>query len=147
MDDIGRVKVKFLLDNDPLDLDAEWMWATPQGETKFRLENSPFHAYGISYLDVFFSDIVDDVIQFREISSKSGHRTIRIRLPHGTSHKDFEALWPPLSELGCTYEGSQVDRPLYALDLSPDVDLDAVTQLLQEFEGAGLIEYEEADCF
>jgi hypothetical protein len=42
------VKVKL----ESADGDVETLWATTLGEDRYRLDNSPFFAYGVSWLDV-----------------------------------------------------------------------------------------------
>lgn len=147
MDEAGRVRIKFVLEDDPSGVDVEWMWAMPLGGKEFRLENTPLHAYGLSYLDVISATVVDDVFQFSRVVLKSGHRTVRMRFPRHASHEDFKGIWAPFESLGCTYEGSQEGRLLYALDVPANVDLKVVVSLLEDLEGRQLLEYEEADCF
>jgi hypothetical protein len=45
------VKVKFVESDDEGD-DVETLWAVALGNNLFRLDNSPFYAYGVSWQDV-----------------------------------------------------------------------------------------------
>ncbi len=45
-------KVLFRIDNEDGSSDVETLWATSLGPDRFRIENSPFYAYSVSWLDV-----------------------------------------------------------------------------------------------
>jgi hypothetical protein len=138
-------KIKFPLADDSGGIEAEWMW-TKTKDGLYELDNSPFHAYGVSYKDLVSARLAEDgSLEFEQVVKKCGHRTVRIRFPRTKDHSDFEAIWSPLSALGCTFEGSQIDRPVYAIDLPPGTDLAAVVGYLARLEGTGLLQYEEAD--
>lgn len=142
-----RLKMCFPLDEEFGGIEAEWMWVKPISENVFEVDNSAFHVYGISYKDRVRGALTADSLKFDGIDSKSGHRTVRVRFAKGSTHKDFEKIWPKLAEIGCSFEGSQVDRPLYAIDIPPSASLDDVIGYLAMLEGDQLLEYEEADCF
>ena len=142
---MDRVKVRFLLP-EGTGIEAEWMWAIERSSTKCELDNSPFHVYGISHGDEFQVQEAAGVKTFEKMLEKGGHRTIRLRFGRGKSHADFERVWGPLGDLGCTFEGSQIDQPLYSVDVLPGVDLKRVIDYLAELEAADVLEYEEADC-
>lgn len=141
-----RVKVKFMLDDSPDGAEAEWMWAKRKW-TGFLLDNSPFSTYGISYMDLFSAKKLDGVLVFDKIIKKGGHRTLRVRLAVGKSHQDFAAIWGRLEDIGCTFEGSQIGRPQYAIDVPPEANIKDAIAYLAQLEAAGALEYEEADCF
>jgi len=140
------IKVKFPLPDDREGIEAEWMWAGPLHGQALALDNSPFHVYGISFKDAFEVELAGNVLQFVRVVSKSGHRTVRVRFPRSTGHAAFLAIWPRLEALGCSYEGSQLEMPLYSIDVPPGADLDAVVDFLAEQEQESVLEYEEADC-
>jgi hypothetical protein len=140
-----RIRIRFLLPEGS-DSEAEWMWAIERSPGTFELDNSPFHVYGVSHGDLFQVREVGDTLTFERILKKGGHRTIRLRFGTRGSHEDFERIWPPLGVLGCSFEGSQIDRPLYSIDLPPGVDLTRAVDYLAGLEAGGLLEYEEADC-
>lgn len=142
-----RVKVRFPLDSDPLGVEAEWMWAKVVEPDLFELDNSPFHAYGISFEDLFKASYSEGAFTFESIVKKAGHRTVRVRLTSSEGHSEFLGIWEPLSAMGCTFEGSQLERPLYSIDVPPTTSLENVIDYLARQEGAGMLEYEEADCF
>src|ERR1700750_3313832 len=77
----------------------ETMWATPVGPDRYRLENSPFYAYGVSWLDIVEArpeDPGDLPVVVRRVE-KSGHRTLRLILLPGV--KDAPAQQSVLEDL------------------------------------------------
>jgi hypothetical protein len=114
------------------DGDVETLWATPVGEGHFRLENSPFFAYGVSWLDVVEAEPDESgFLAMTGVVEKAGHRTVRVIL-EGKLDVTIEDLpiWPRLQEFGCTYEG--LNRRYLALDLPPGTDLQRVVIALVE---------------
>ena len=132
------VKVKVLLQEDEY---AETLWAERVGPDRYRLDNSPFWAYGVSWLDVVEAHPdANGQLAFTRVVEKSGHRTVRVIFRPGIDENpEGQALVDELVRLGCTYEGM---HPGYlAIDIPPGVDLMMVAQHLTE-RGA---EWEHAD--
>src|SRR5689334_5842393 len=74
----NMVKIKIPLPmNDASGIDAEWLWAEPEGDS-FVLKNVPIFAYGLSYGDSVRIRIEDDVLVFQDIVRRGGHSTYRI---------------------------------------------------------------------
>ncbi len=121
---------------------VETLCATRVGEDEYRLDNSPFYAYGVSWLDVVCAPFDPDerFAVFARVVSKSGHRTIRVIFdpPVGAGNESDELL-QGLVARGCTYEGA---NPEYmAIDVPPEVDLHAIRQYLIDHEAT----WEHAD--
>jgi len=124
---------------------VENMHAEPLPDGTFRLDNSAFHFYGISWGDRFEVVLEDGQLFFSKVSGRGGHSTYRVKLPAGKPHSAFLDSWEPLKALGCSYEASGLGpRRLYAIDVPPDADLKAVYRLLEQGEEAGKWEFEEA---
>jgi hypothetical protein len=125
-----------LIDDDG---DVETLWAKPLGGELYQLDNVPFYAYGVSWLDVVEAPPdTRGLPTFRRVAEKSGHRTVRVRLddtraPEAKPHLEI------LGKLGCTYEG--LATSLLAVNVPPEASLDDVASYLVE---AG-IEWEYAD--
>jgi Domain of unknown function (DUF4265) len=64
----------------------ERLWATPIESGAFVLDNSPFYADGVSYLDTVSANWDGDQLVFAEVIQRGGHSTYRIRLPPDKSH-------------------------------------------------------------
>jgi hypothetical protein len=123
------------------------LWAEPLGSGRFRVESSPFFAYGISREDVVRASpspgneepLLEDVIE------KGGHRTLRIALAPAVevTGAGIQGLLERLLELGCTHE---THRPkLVVLDVPGAVDVEVVVELLQTLADDGEILWEWAD--
>lgn len=115
------------------DGEFETMWATPLGENRYRLENSPFFAYGVSWQDVVDArpqpDDSSGIPVVRRVVRKSGHRTLRLILVPGKDEApEQERVLQELATLGCTYEG--YNPRYFVLDLAPSQDLAPVVAYL-----------------
>jgi len=138
------VKIAFPLDS------QEWhghsqerLWATPTESGAFVLNNSPFYADGVSYLDTVSAHWDGYQLVFAEVIQRGGHSTYRIRLPPEKSHGYFLELWAPFDKLECTYEGSSGTQRLYAVDVPRPSLVQPVYDLLQALEDAEVIEFDE----
>jgi hypothetical protein len=139
------VKVAFPLDvKQSGGIERERLWATPQPDGTYVIENSPFHAYGVSYQDAVYADLNDGELTFANIARRGGHSTYRLKLPSGKGLAYFLEFWPQLGSLGCTYEHTGGDRQIYAVDLPPSVSVHDVYDVLTHIEETGIAEFEEA---
>jgi hypothetical protein len=125
--------------------DDEWLWAEPLGSERYRIESTPFFAYGLSHGDVVRAREEGDARRFGDVERKSGHRTLRVALD-----LDFELEQPPvrriledLLALGCTYES--MPPKIVALDVPPAVDVANVVARLQTQRRDGVLVWEWAD--
>jgi len=139
---------------------VEYLWATPleqldaPGGRVFRLENSPWYAYGVSYLDDVcaeprsqtFPEGDDEVsyanLYFTNVWKHNGHSTYLVFLAKGITTDSTEWLlyWDRLKGLGCTWEG--MSGRLLAIDVAPGNDLDAIEAILEEAQTAECFEYQ-----
>ena len=111
----------------------ETMWATPVGENRYRLENSPFFAYGVSWQDVVEAvpepDNESELPVMVAVVTKGGHRTVRLILVPGVdADPDQAKVLDALIALGCTYEG--YNPRYFSLDLAPEMDMGPVVEYL-----------------
>lgn len=144
------VKLHFHLDPESWHgASVESLWAkrisSDTGASVFELDNSPFYAFGVSFLDVVRAEEEDGRLFFVSVASSAGHSTYRLRVPWPSSK--FEAAWARLTSFGCTYEGhSHGKTHLFAVDVPPDADIHAVYRLFEEGEAEGIWEFEEGHC-
>jgi hypothetical protein len=128
--------------------DEDWLWAEPLGSGRFRIESSPFFAYGISRDDVVRALPIaggEGEQRLEDVLDKGGHRTLRVALDPSVelTSGTIQGLLERLLELGCTHESL---RPkLVALDVPGEVDVEVVAQLLQTLADEGAILWEWAD--
>jgi hypothetical protein len=126
------VKVAFRDD----DGDVETLWAFDLGENRYRLDNTPWFQYGVSYNDVIEALPEPDGMRFfTRVLEKSGFKTVRVR----DDTKVSETLLMALTDAGCRYEGSSPS--FIAIDIPPAVALEQIVQVLVQ-HGA---EWEHAD--
>jgi Domain of unknown function (DUF4265) len=122
---------------------TERLWAEPLGKDRFRLDNSPFYVFGVSYADIVLGAEVEGQILFRGVVIRGGHSTYRLRLQsHDLSARSFVQAWTPLQTLGCSFEGG----PVLSVDVPPSADIHAVYELLQAGEAASVWDFEEGHC-
>lgn len=123
----------------------EWLWAEPLGSERFRLESTPFFAYGLSHGDVVRASEEGQTVRFDEVERKSGHRTLRLALDldHDLDRPEVRRFLDDLLACGCTYES--MPPKIVALDVPPEVDVGEVVSRLQTQRHDGLLVWEWAD--
>lgn len=139
--DGGMAKIEFRVVDDKGGVDVETLWATPLGEDLYRLENSPWFAYGVSYQDIVRARVDGESFPvFEEVVEKSGNRTLRIILkPPAEDGNESSMLLDELVSLGTSYEGAT--GSFMAVNVDPGSDFARVCSLLTE-RG---VEWEHAD--
>ena len=131
------VKVK-LVDDD----DIETLWAVALGNNLFRLDNSPFYTYGISWQDIVeATEEAEDFYEFVRIVEKSGNRTVRIIFQNFTGNDEQgKRILKDLENLGCSFEG--INSKLISINIPSTVDFDSVVNYLS---GRNDLQWEYAD--
>jgi len=139
-------KVRFELDSsDWHGVTGERLWAAPAADPgTFELQNSPFHATGVSYLDIVAARPAEDssTFDFERVVRHSGHSTYMVLLE--PEDPATQAWWHQLQDMGCTYEGAELDasvegwRTLYSVDVPPTADQSKVYEVLAEGERSGV---------
>jgi hypothetical protein len=128
-------KVLFRVAEDDGSANVETLWAYELGENRYKLDSSPFYAYGVSWGDTVLAphDEAEGLPTFRSVLSKSGNRTVRISFdPPVATGNESDAVLQGLVALGCDFEGA---NPRYvALNIPPVVDLRTVVRYLIEHE-------------
>lgn len=126
-------KVLFRVPEDDGSAQVETLWATALGNDEYKLDNSPFYAYSVSWEDVVHApfDANEGLATFARVVRKSGHRTIRVIFnPPVQDGNESDLVLQGLVSLGCTYEGA--NRGYMVIDLPPGVQLEKVRQYLIE---------------
>jgi hypothetical protein len=121
--------------------EVETLWADPVGPALYRLDNTPFWAYGISWQDIVEARPDSaGVLRFVRVAEKSGHRTVRVILTPGIAESPAQrALIDAVVAMGCSFEGC---NPRYiTVDLPPGVELNRVAAYLT----AHGVQWEHAD--
>lgn len=125
---------------------SESLWAERISDDRCRLRNTPFYAKGISVEDIVIVERDGDKNLFKSVSIASGHSTYRILFNNKISTEVFKNYWNPLEKLGCTFESSEGDQMLLAVDVPPKADIYEVYRLLEKGENDEIWGFEEGHC-
>ena len=138
-----RAKVVFPLKRAESDYETESVWAERLSENRFRILNSPFFVFGVSYEDVIEAEPEGEIFRFVRVLQRSGRSTYRVILQGGRTVQgvDFADRWRPFHDRGCTYESAN-DKYI-AVDMPPDTDVPFLYRLLQDGEDKGVWVFEE----
>lgn len=128
-------KVLFRVPDQEGGANVETLWATPLGDDKYKLDNSPFYAYGVSWEDTVFApfDAQEGMATFQSIVARSGNRTIRVIVdPPVSDGNASDLMLQSLVTLGCSFEGA--NRSYISVNIPPAVELKQVHSYLIEVE-------------
>lgn len=125
---------------------GESLWATPLGNDLYRIENVPFFAYGLNFLDVVLATADADEFkpEIRTVVTPSGHRTYRIIFKKETEREKQVELLETLKKYDASYERADVTN--VAVDIKPSGDHIAVYNRLDEYEKAGFLSFETCEA-
>lgn len=146
--DIGPLKlVKVSLPLDPSEWHgnaSETVWAAPITSASYRIDNTPFYFFGLSYGDIVLAapDVSGQLI-YQAVCAHSGHSTYRLMLNKAHPER-FERAWKALEALGC--RGERGPGRIFAVDIPAQVDVYAVYSLFEAGECARIWDFEEGHC-
>jgi hypothetical protein len=165
---IEMVKIFFEPPSDPAEdwhTHVESMFATPVPQVRapggqvYRLENSPWYAFGVSWQDEVCGErrheiigegsaaFETDTLYFTRVWKHAGHSTYTLFLQndHTTESPKWLDVWPSLKQLGCTYEG--MNSRLLAVDVEPGNDLDKIEEIFEKALVDGVFAYQTQHRF
>ena len=124
-------KVLFRIPNEDGSAEVETLWATDLGGDNYRLDNSPFWAYGVSWEDVVFAPFSNEegMATFQSVVTRAGNRTIRVIFdPPISKGNTSDTILQGLISLGCSFEGM---NPKYvSVNIPPSAELNTIRQYL-----------------
>jgi Domain of unknown function (DUF4265) len=123
----ANAKVLFRVPADDGSAEVETLWATALGNDEYKLDNSPFYAYSVSWEDIVYApfDPLEERPTFQRVIRKSGNRTVRVIFdPPVEDGNASDQLLRGLVALGCSYEGA--DRGYMSINIPAEVQLEAV---------------------
>jgi hypothetical protein len=137
--ELEYVKIRVDLPDAGDGVGGEGLWAVKVGEDLYEVHNSPWHTLEINYMDVVRAVAPDEDTKpvFVEVVHRRGHRSIHVVFLNDSEDARDEVLGR-IKEMGATYEG--MHNSLFAIDLEPGVDFDAVADYLNDCGERGLIE-------
>ncbi len=110
---------------------VETLWAYDLGENRYKLDNSPFYAYGVSWGDTVLAphDHAEGHATFQSVLAKSGYRTVRVMFDQPVRRgNESDAALKGLVKLGCEYE--RANAQYIVVSMPPNVDLAKVVEFL-----------------
>lgn len=124
---------------------GESMWATPLGNDLFRIENIPFHAYGLNYHDIVRAtpDSEEFIPEIRELVEKSGHRTFHVNFEKQIKKNQQEQILSSLKILTISYE--RANSSYFSLDMKPEGNYQAIIDKLEELSNEGVLIFETCE--
>jgi hypothetical protein len=135
-------KVLFRVPVEDGSANVETLWATSLGGDEYKLDNSPFYAYSVSWEDVVYApyDSNEQRAAFQRVVKKSGNRTVRVVFDAPVEEGDSsDEVLQGLVAKGCTYEGA--NRRYLSVNIPPGVRL----QDVREYLIAKRAQFEHAD--
>ena len=109
--------------------EVETAWAKHLGGNRYRLDNIPFFAYGISEGDVVEAEPQAKGFPLvKRVVGKSGNRTVRVFFERGSKTLPAQALLSELRKLGCSWE--LATESLVCMTVPPAASLDRVAAIL-----------------
>ena len=125
---------------------GESMWARALGDDLYELQNVPFHAYDLNFLDVVEAvaaspDLKPAVLR---VVRRSGHRTLRVIFSEPTLESSQISVLESLRDLSASFE--KATKKLFAIDIKPDGDYQGVCDRLAAWAKDGLLEYETCEA-
>jgi Domain of unknown function (DUF4265) len=121
---------------------GESFWAKPLGDDLYELRNSPFYAYDLHFMDVVLarSESPDKKPEIIRIVRHSGHKTLRVWFLPNFPAEQRHRLLVSLNKWKGFYENA--DDQLFAIDVEPDGDYQAVCNQLWVWEQEKKLVYE-----
>jgi len=142
----SNLKFRLVINLDSEDwhgLSTETVWAT-KIEEKYRIENYPLYAKGISYGDLVFGhSIGDNLIQLDSIFETSGNSTYRVLYGQEVAIK-AQALLKKLKDLGCGFEGGEINAlNIATVNIPEKVNADRAWKIIKSGLDSEVWEVEE----
>jgi hypothetical protein len=126
-----QAKVAFRVPDGDGTLETESLWAQDLGEDRYRIDNCPLFAYGVSLHDIVLAPRARGIPTFKRVLSKSGNRTIRVVFKESVEIASWsDRILQKLVSLGCGYEGA--NRIYIAVNVPSRVQLSVVCDYLTE---------------
>ncbi|WP_310618723.1 DUF4265 domain-containing protein [Flexibacterium corallicola] len=121
----------------------EALWVTSLGANRYRIENTPFLAKGVSYKDEVAGVRGKSGLKFDRIVKHHGHSTYRILVEETATPEEFQEHWLKLEKLGCICEDMDGDIPLFSVDIPPTTSLKKAIIILEDASHVHIWEFEE----
>ena len=134
--------VKIRIDLHDNEFSGESFWARPLGGDEYELRNTPWYAYDLHFYDVVraIRDSPEELPTIVGIVRRSAHKTLRVVFPPEVAPEDRLEMMKSLNRWRGFMENC--NGTLFAVDVEPDGDYEAVCGQLWEWHQEGLLDYE-----
>ena len=135
------VKLLFRLERDQdgfPPVDVESVWANPQADGTYQIDNIPFYARGVAVGDTVTANEIDGELFFAALARPSGNSLIRAIV---YDEAEVPRLCSELKDLGCDVE---VYGSFVAVDVPASISYAPICQLLEEGMSTERLGFEEA---
>jgi hypothetical protein len=121
---------------------AESFWAKPLGGDLYELRNSPWYAFDLHFYDLVRAVPTQpgELPTIVEVVQRSGHKTLRVFFTEAVSESDRRTMLAELHQWKAFHENA--NGRLYAVDVEPDGDYQAVCDQLWAWQQEGRLFYE-----
>ena len=127
-------------------ISGESMWARPLLGGAYEIRNVPFYAYNLNFLDVVEAIAAKPAAMpsIRRVIRRSGHRTLRVIFDDSVPEAERIPMLETLRPLGASIEGAT--KKLFAIDVQPAGDYEAIMSRLDDWTAAEQLEYETCEA-
>jgi hypothetical protein len=139
----GFVKVVFDVTDDTFGVSGERVWAKPLGDDLYEIQNTPWHTCETNWGNVVraIPEGENQGPKLLEVVRRSGHRTLHLYFLNSTDIEKDTVL-KGLKEWKASYENN--NSKLYAIDVEPDGDFDAVCHYFDRWKKDDKLSYRSA---
>lgn len=137
-DDRTHCKIRFVSDDPEVPM-REYLWAEPLGDDRYQIKNAPFFFSAVNHRDIIIARVGtrDSIPEFVHVVERSGHRTVHVSIPHSSLSEHRDVLEELVLLFGVTIEGT--GQGLYAVDVNPQVDYEALVRSLDAKAASGVL--------
>ena len=124
---------------------GETFHADSLGDGIYRLQNVPFFAYGLNFLDVVAAaPDANGIRVIQRVVTASGRRTLRVKFAGSLERKRQEQLLGALCNDAVSYE--RATGALIAFDIKSKSAFDALFKQLESLSDQGLLDFETCEA-
>jgi hypothetical protein len=123
-------------------IESECLWAKPLGGDLYEIQNSPFHAPDLHFMDVVraIPEAPGEIPRVVAVVRRGGHRTLRVMFEPLVADEDRHAMLHSLNRWRAYYESG--DGRFFTIDIGPRGGYEAVIGQLDAWEKEGKLVYD-----
>lgn len=124
---------------------TESFWAETLGDNLYRLRNTPFYTYGLNFYDIVYARTLSEehLPVILKVHTYSGHKTLRVIFTDNATPTERMVRLSGLNKFNAFYENA--DGTLFAIDIEPQGNYQAVCDALYKWEQEGVLSYETCE--